>query len=317
MMLPVSVVIPTCDRPAALTRTIRSLLTSTGVPEEFVIVDASAGRESANAVEALFAHSGAPRLILRRAETIGAAAQRNQGVALARCAFILFCDDDIICEPDCIALLWRTIVADEGLGGVSASIINQSYVRPGAATRFVLSLIGEREGEGYAGRVVGPALAFLPRAEPGVGPHIMPVEWLNLGCTLYRRALLPTPPFDGFFSGYSVGEDLALSLRVARKARLGHVPAARILHDSQPGAHKASIAGVSRMQLINRHYLMTEVMGKRNVADRSRLFVWECFQLAASAFRDRLGRDFRQMVRGRMLGVSDLLHGRTGKAMSS
>lgn len=314
-MLPVSVVIPTRDRPAALVRTIRSLLASAAVPEEFVVIDASEGGESADAVEALFAPPNAPRLILRRATTIGAAPQRNQGVAQAHGEFILFCDDDIVAEPDCVARLWQAITADDGLGGVSAAIVNQSYMRPGAATRAVLSVIGVREGEGYAGRVVGPALAFLPcaDAEPS---RVVPVEWLNLGCTLYRRGLLPAPPFDAFFSGYSVGEDLALSLRVARRARLANVPAARIVHDSQPGAHKASPAGVSRMQLVNRHYLMTGVMGKRRAADYLGLLLWECFQLAASARRDRLGRAFWQMLRGRILGIADLLHERSGKVAS-
>ena len=314
-MLPVSVIIPTCDRPVALVRTIRSLLASTDVPEEFIIIDASAGHESAEAVVGLFAHPGAPRLNLRRAVKTGAAAQRNQGAVRATCDFVLFCDDDIICEPDCLALLWQAMAADETLGGVGAAIVNQSYVRPGGATRAVLSMIGVREGEGYDGRVVGPAVNFLPRAAASVAAT--PVEWLNLACTLYRRALLPDPPLDAFFTGYSLGEDVTLSLRVAQKAKLANVSAARIFHDSQPGAHKASVVGLSRMQLVNRHYIMTQVMGRRKARDYLKLMLWECFQLAASAFRDRLGRDFRQMVRGRVLGVSDLLHGRASKAVSS
>jgi len=313
-MLPVSVVITTRDRPAVLARAIRSLLDGTEAPEEFVIIDASTGDGAAAAVAALFARPGAPRLFLRQATTIGAAAQRNQAVALATCEFILFCDDDIVCEPDCLAHLWGAMTADVSLGGVSAAIVNQRYVRPGAATRLVLSVIGAHEHEGYAGRVVGPALAFLPLADAEGGT--VPVEWLNLGCTLYRRAVLPEPPFDGFFYGYSLGEDLSLSLRVARRARLGHVPAARLLHDSQPGVHKASAVGVSRMQLVNRYYLMAEVMERKSIGDLTRLMAWECFQLVASAVNDKLGRAFWQLLRGRILGLSDLLHGRAGKAVS-
>lgn len=314
-MLPVSVVIPTCDRPAQLTRTVRSLLAATEVPEEFVIIDASAGRDSADAMRAVFAAPDSPRLILRQAFRKGAAAQRNEGVALASCAAVLFCDDDIVAEPDCLACLWRAVAQDAGLGGAGAMIVNQTYIRPGAATRAVLALMGVGEGDGYAGRVVGPALAFLPRAD--AAKRAVPVEWLNLGCTLYRRAVLPSPPFDIFFNGYSLGEDLTLSLRVARKARLVHVPSARIMHDSQPGAHKASVAGTSRMQLVNRHYVMTEVMGRRGPADLLKLLLWECFQLAASACRDRLGRAFWQLARGRLLGLVDVLAGRGGKALSS
>lgn len=308
MMLPISVVIPTRDRPAALLRTLHSLLASTDVPGEFIIIDASEGCESADAIAPLFAAPGAPRLLVRQAASIGAAAQRNQGVALATCDMILFCDDDIIAQPDCIARLWQAMESNSRLGGVSASIVNQSYVRPGRVLRGILRLIGAIEGDGYAGRVVGPAIAFLPRA--GSAAQAMPVEWLNLGCSLYRRPLLPQPPFDVFFSGYSIGEDVALSLRVGRRARLANVPSARIVHDSQPGVHKADAVSLSRMQFVNRHYLMTQVLGRVGWADHARLFIWEALQLGVTAWRQRGGRAFRQQARGRLSGLCAIARGR-------
>jgi len=114
-----------------------------------------------------------------------------------------------------------------------------------------------------------------------------------------------------------LGEDVTLSLRVAQKAKLANVSAARIFHDSQPGAHKASVAGLSRMQLVNRHYIMTQVMGQQDAGGYLKLMLWEFFQLVASACRDRLGHNFRQIARGRMLAIADLLRGRAGKAVSS
>jgi len=194
-MLPVSVVIPTRDRPAALVRTIRSLLASAAVPEEFVVIDASERGESADAVEALFAPPNAPRLILRRATTIGAAPQRNQGVAQAHGEFILFCDDDIVAEPDCVARLWQAITADDGLGGVSAAIVNQSYMRPGAATRAVLSVIGVARRRGLMPGASsdppsifcrGPPLRRLPRRSNGL---ISPVRFTAVYCCPIRRSI--------------------------------------------------------------------------------------------------------------------------------
>jgi glycosyltransferase involved in cell wall biosynthesis len=288
-----------------LARAVQSLLASTLVPEQFVIVDASNDTSALADIAALFA--GGPRAIVRTATQAGAAVQRNQAMTFAEHDMILFCDDDIVCEPECIERLWLAVQADESIGGASAAIVNQSFARPGAAMRVMLAACGAPEGETYAGRIAGPAIAFLPRLQ---GKNIAPVQWLNLGCTLYRRALLPDPPFDSVFSGYSIGEDVTLSLRVARRARLVNVPSARILHDSQKGSHKASAVALGRMELVNRHYIMTDVMEKRGWRDVARLLLWECCQLGVSLVRERGGAVFWQQLYGRLLGAGDIVRSR-------
>jgi glycosyltransferase involved in cell wall biosynthesis len=312
-LIPVSVVIPTRDRPTPLRRATESLLASTVVPAEFVIVDASASLEANAALRSRFAAPDAPRLVVERATRVGAAAQRNQAMSIATQPFVLFCDDDIVCEPDCVERLWDAMQADSGIGGANAMIVNQKFVRPGRKLRLLLAMFGEREGESYAGRVVGPAIGFLPRDCDRL-PDAVPVQWLNLGCTLYRRSHLPDPPFDTFFDGYSIGEDIALSLRVGAKARLVNVPAARILHDSQPGAHKADAVALARMDLVNRHYIMTEVLGRRSWRDAGKLAVWEIGQLAMSAIGARGGRTFRQSLCGKLAALDDIARGRSSES---
>ncbi|MDO9411043.1 MAG: glycosyltransferase family 2 protein [Pseudolabrys sp.] len=306
--IPVSVVIPTMNRPVPLVRMIESLLASTLVPEEFVIVDGSVDQQSVNAVNTLFGKlAGEPRVIMQAATRLGAASQRNQAMALARHDMILFCDDDIIAEPDCVASLWKAMQDDASLGGASAAIVNQSYKRPGALMRRAIAVLGEPEGETYAGRIVGPAIAFLPDVS---ARDVMPVQWLNLGCTLYRRRLLPDPSFDQVFEGYSIGEDISLSLRVAKHARLVNVPAARIYHDSRPGPHKAPSVQLSRMDVVNRHYIMTAIMDKRGWRDGARFLLWECCQLAISAIQQRGGAAFWKRLGGSLLALRDIMRGR-------
>lgn len=307
--VPVSAVIATKDRPAALARALRSLLASTAVPAEFVIVDASADPGAARAIHAIFdTLRECPRIIVQSAATTGAAAQRNQAVALAGQDYVLFCDDDIICQPDCIERLWNAVRADATIGGASAAIVNQSYARPGFLMRAAVTILGEPEGEGYAGRIVGPAIAFLPQlpAADAAAPDTVPVQWLNTTCVLYRRQAMPDPPFDPFFRGYSIGEDIALSLRVARKARLVNVPGARIHHDSQPGAHKAQGVARSRMEIVNRHCIMTRVMGKGRWSDAARMVLWEGCQLAICAVQQRGGVLFWRALWGKLLGLRDI-----------
>jgi len=59
---------------------------------------------------------------------------------------------------------------------------------------------------------------------------------------MYRREAIPSPPFPEHFSGYSMMEDLTLSLVVGRKWKLANARTARIYHDSQPGTHKSNSA---------------------------------------------------------------------------
>jgi GT2 family glycosyltransferase len=198
--------------------------------------------------------------------------------------FVGFCDDDIIFETDCIKRMWEALRGDGKLGGVNATITNQGYHSPGRATRLVLRMMHSRHEPTYAGRVIGPAVNLLPEDRSDL-PEVVPVDWLNTTCTMYRREALPVPPFDSCFSGYSMLEDLALSLRVSRRWRLANVRTARIYHDSQPGPQKSDPRIVAEMELRNRHYIMREILGRNRIADHARLALWETFQLAALVAR--------------------------------
>jgi hypothetical protein len=131
----------------------------------------------------------------------------------------------------------------------------------------------------------------------------VPSEWLNLGCTLYRRGALPSPPFDSIFAGYSMMEDVALSVRVAKKWPLANARTARIFHDSQPGAHKADVSSLAEMELVNRHYIMSILLERNQWSDYVRLFMWEAFNLLATlTARDTRG-SFLPQLRGMARGV--------------
>src|SRR5205807_923556 len=121
---------------------------------------------------------------------------------------------------------------------------------------------------------------------------------------------LGSPVFPPHFEGYSMMEDVSLSLVVGRHWRLANVRTARIFHDSQVGSYKANIAEVSRMELLNRHYVMTEILRRRRWTDYGKLIVWECFQLAVGAVNYRLGRKFWGTLAGKVVGTRELIVGR-------
>jgi glycosyltransferase involved in cell wall biosynthesis len=274
-------VIATCERPQVLWRMLDSVHIQNVWPAEILIVDASKDESTEVLVEKRRAgFEPVCRLRWLRAGTRGAAAQRNQGVAEASQPVIGFADDDVILESHCMERLWAALQSAPDIGGANAMIANQKYHAPGAATRFVYRLIGGGPGPDYAGRVFGPAVNLLP-ADREEMPAIVPVEWLNLGLTLYRKEVLPEPPFDLAFTGYSMMEDAALSLTVARERKLVNARTARIFHDTQTGSHKANLAEVARMSVVNRDFVARRILGRKGKCYWSSLAVWAVFQFTA------------------------------------
>ena len=284
----VTVVIPTRNRAAVLRRTLESLAAQSAQPAEVIVVDASDNTSTRTLCLDAPIPGLASVVTWQAAEVAGAASQRNQGVRGRSQPVIGFMDDDILFEPMCFARLWSALDSDRGLGGVNAMITNQRYQTPGRISRSMFRLMAGGAQTSYAGRVLGPAVNLLPEDRDDL-PEVVPVEWLNTTCTLYRREALPDPPFPAQFRGYSLMEDLALSLTVGKRWGLANARTARIFHDSQPGAHKSDPAVLAEMQLVNRHYVMTKILGRNRSVDYLKLALFELFSIASS-LRSRSGR---------------------------
>lgn len=303
---PLAAVIATRDRPATLQRTLTTLGAQTRTPEILVVVDASPSDETRRVFEShrdLFADA---RYIAGKKP--GAAAQRNLGVTSVRdvARSVLFLDDDVRLAPDCIEQLATALEKDLTLGGVSAMIANQRYLPPGMVSRTLFRLLHGRREESYAGLCIGPVLNLLPEDRPD-GPSISAVQWLNTTCTLYRMRALPRPPFPAHFTGYSLFEDVALSLTVGKRWKLANVRLAQLVHDSQHGPHKSDACGMARMELVNRHFVMTRILERRAPIDYVQLCIIELFGLV-NELRTKAGiARFPRVVLGKWYGMLDLL----------
>lgn len=315
--LPMSGVLPTRDRAEVLQRTLQSLAGQGPLPAEIIVVDASSDSRSREVVQEFSSVVAVLncRVAWHAAEQAGAAAQRNQGVAAATQPFVLFFDDDVLFETGCLTRLWGALQSDSGLGGVNAMITNESYHPPGFISRSLFRVLAGKNEASFAGRVLGPGVNLLPEDDARL-PEVVTVDWLNLGATVYRREVLPSPPFRSDFVGYSLMEDLALSLTVGKRWKLANVRTARIFHDSQPGEHKRKIGALNRMELVNRHRVMTEVLNRRSISDHARLLLWEMFLLTVCAIKERGSAKFWQSLGGKILGLRDILRGRIARVSS-
>jgi glycosyltransferase involved in cell wall biosynthesis len=307
-VLPLSIIIATRNRAAVLRRTLESLAVQSAQPSELIVVDAS--EDDCTRSLCVDKPPECLRSVIRwrAAETEGAAVQRNQGYRECATPFIGFFDDDILFEPECVRKLWFALQSDGRLGGVNAMITNQRYHPPGVVSRIVFRVMADRAESSYAGRVLGPAVNLLPEDRDDL-PEVVSVEWLNTTCALYRREALPHPPFPLHFTGYSLMEDLSLSLTVGKRWKLANARTARIFHDSQPGSHKSDPAVLAEMQLVNRYYVMKRVLGRTRPADYFKLIVWLAFS-DISMFAQGGIRALTARLRGECRGLGVILSGK-------
>ena len=299
--VPVSIIIATANRVDALSTTLASIHLQHIQPQEIIIVDASEQDDSKKLCSTKY-----PSIIWKKADAKGAAVQRNQGVVLASCPFIGFMDDDIILEESCIENLWLAMNSSQQIGGVNAMITNQQYHSPGKVTRFMYQLMHGKKISSYAGLCIGPAWNLLPE-DNNTLPVIQEVGWLNTTCTFYRKEALPNPPFQSHFKGYSLMEDVTLSLEVGKSWKLYNARTARIYHDSQPGSHKNNVRIVAAMQLVNRHYVMSKVLQRKAVPDYLKLLVFEIFGLATSLTNAKGWKQLVPSLIGKLQGVYKIL----------
>jgi len=300
VIIPVSAVIATRNRAQSLSRTLDSLLLQGVMPAECIVVDASNDGATKNLLTEFGKRTDSSvRVQWSSSDVTGAASQRNQGITHATQLYVWFFDDDILFEPNCVERLWNAIESDRQLGGVNAMIINQRYQPPGFISRTMFTLMHGRREKSFAGKLIGPAINLLPEDRDDL-PAVVPVEWLNTTCTIYRREALPDPAFDAFFTGYSLMEDVTLSQRVAQRGwNLANARTARIVHDSQPGEHKSVVAEQAAMELQNRYHVMTKIVQKNSFADHLRLTIWELFSLASACATQTGRKSFPQLVAGK------------------
>ena len=279
-IIPVSAIIPTKDRLVVLIRTINNILDQSYCPSELIIIDASDEDHGDEIWKVDLEKKKGVKFIYVKAVEIGAAKQRMQGMLMASHSVIWFLDDDLLLEQECTKRLWEAFSYKDNVGGVNAMIRNQRYTNPGWVTHYMYQLMLGKKLKTYAGKVIGPAWNLLPEDEPDLPDYVF-CEWLNTTCTMYKRDALPNPVFPTFFTGYSLMEDVALSLMVAKKYTLLNARTARIFHDSQPGAHKDRLISLSQMELVNRHYVMTEILCQTSFKSYLKLFIFELFGLVS------------------------------------
>lgn len=233
----VDVLIPTCDRPAALAVTLAGLSAQTLDSFRVVISDQSETRAAERAAEVatttrLLRHQGRGVEFHRHLPRRGMAEQRDFLLAQARAPYALFLDDDLLLEPPVLERMVHAI-AVERCGFVGCAPIGLSYAedeRPDER-RFELwdgPVRPERivPGDERWSRHCAHNAANILHIQQQMGPFeqdtdYLPhkVAWVG-GCVLFDTEALRSVGGFGFWRDLPethVGEDVLAQLRVMER----------------------------------------------------------------------------------------------------
>jgi GT2 family glycosyltransferase len=237
------VLVPTYRRPHALAILLTSLAGQTLGSFRVVVSDQSENGEGVSApgvrsVARVLRAQGREVELVHHLPRRGVAEHRDALLARARAPYCLFCDDDVLLEPNLLARLLETI-REERCGFVGSGLVGASYVDDVRPDEQALELW---EG-GVEPERVAPGLPSWERhrlhnaanlhhvaAALGLGPEDRvryKVAWVG-GCVLYDTEALRAAGGFGFWRelpAAHAGEDVVAQLRVmARRGGCAILP---------------------------------------------------------------------------------------------
>jgi GT2 family glycosyltransferase len=227
--------------------------------------------------------------------------QREAAISLATGEYLLFLDDDVVLDDDCTEEMVHLFQQDEGIVGVFANFINQSWPMPTRPWRFYLRYLRRMKDGSWQGRVVGPLLRFAYDPAP---KGAAPMDWIGTGNSMVRRSAYDqVGGFSKFFlHRCTMNEDVDLGLKIRRIGKIFFCPNARMRHLHAPGG-RASPMVVAEDDLYNRYSVMTCTQ-QRSVLDAFSsillYFVIETLSGLAFCVRRLSGRGFGPVFLGRV-----------------
>jgi GT2 family glycosyltransferase len=299
----VSAIVPTIGRPDSLLRLLESLCRQTQLPDEVVIADGS-GVETTRELAELPSWADAG-LRVRHITVLppNAVRQRTAAVAVSSADVLLFLDDDVVLEPDCVTQLTKEMAASSDVVAVVATFNNQTWPEPTTLWRWYLRIF-HRMGPGdWHGKVVGPLLRF------GFPPtHVAPatMEWVG-GCgTLVRRSSFEqVGGFSDFFlHRCTMNEDVDLGLKLGKVGRILFCPSARLAHYHAPSG-RVSVSDAAEDDVHNRFLIMNVTAGRSVAASMMLCGLFVLVESFSSLFVALRGRNVGlagKLLKGRLRG---------------
>ncbi|HVF21820.1 MAG TPA: glycosyltransferase [Pyrinomonadaceae bacterium] len=254
----ISAIVPTIGRPESLRALLDSLAAQTCKVDEVIVADASVD-ERVEQFLRKFEKQIALNVKRVAVHPPNAVRQRTAAIDLARGDLLLFLDDDVVLEPECVARLVELLESNDDVVAVTADFNNQSWPAPTRLWQLYLRHILKLNSGAWQGRVVGPLLRFGYNPVPS---EPCAVEWLGSGNSLVRRsAFIAAGGFSDFFlHRCTINEDVDLGLKLRRVGTIMFCPAARMAHHHAPSG-RVTMFVAAEDDLFNRFFILRRTLG--------------------------------------------------------
>lgn len=296
---PYSIVIATKGRSSLLADTVADLARQSAPPAAVLVVDSTAepSGDPFPQIDGPFAtHYTA-------IDDASAARQRNSGARQVDTPLICFLDDDVRLPPDLFQQLLQTWETDRSAIGVNARINGLAHPPPGRLLHAYYRWQAGYAHPTYGTRLFGPAINCVPTYDEPDQSGLIPGQFLNSTCMLIDRAAFTAEGFPDFH-GYSWGEDVHLSSRLARHGPVYFHKTACYDHLSPTTREKSDLKRLGTMQMTNQFRIATECM-EQPAAWTLRRLRWHLWFV--SIFLLRSGRsDWREFLKGGKHALSSL-----------
>ncbi len=222
MRLTAALVLCTRDRPDDVEGVLTTIAAQTRVPEMVAVVDSSRSTATREIVRIHGSSWPSSRPPIHVPSEPSLTHQRRVGLTCSISDVVLFVDDDVRLAHDYVDAVMQVFEGDDAqvIGGVGGFDVGAQPRR----VQWLDQLFGldsRREG------AVLPSGRNIPVVTPPDG--LLDVDWLSGAAMSYRRALLEREPPDETRFPFE-GEDVDLSFRIGRHARLVVAPNAQYLH---------------------------------------------------------------------------------------
>ncbi len=225
-------------------------------PLEVIVVDQSS---SPYALEPF------PELVhLYEPQLGGLTAARNHGVSRVKGDVVLFFDDDVVLQSDCVAAIAELFAQRPDVVGAQCSIHNPWDDEPFSlhdASRLVF------EHGFFDARPKRDRWGTTPRLIDGLASS-------------YRRSLFDHERFDESLPGYGLAEDWDFTKRASRHGKLAVAEKARVEH-KHSSANRPDVAAYMRMRRTNILYLYEKLRADRDIRNR----IWKAWWILGESLR--------------------------------
>lgn len=245
LTVPISVVIASKDRAQDIVRCIEGLRASRAAPAQVIVVDQTTTRYTLPEIDGLI-HLHDPTLS-------GLTEARNASISQLTAPSVLFIDDDVVLEPECLERLADAFARQPEAVGFQC--LDLEPHDEGTLTAL-LSKLFER--------------GFFSK-QPFTHENL---RWLGGFAMAFRTELLRKERFDESLRGYAFGEDWEFSHRARRYGALRNAEGAFVRH------HFSTVNrdGTRRMleyRWRNYHYFYRKLGADREVGNQFWRIWWE------------------------------------------